>query len=195
MEIVATIAIFGFLNRWNDSMATQIEDEQFEFATKHLSEHWDAGKHQQEVVNPGSHEDRRLLEPAHHQQIRSQAFSASASEFGGGYYRGLARQEGDIVSSEYSCFIGFAETDLDGKLQTKRITHLYVVGCISKTCIEATVRNAVDLAYHGTVVTDAMAAFSPTEHNLAVEHSFRLIAHATATTKQVVQQLADSVQH
>jgi len=45
VEIVATIAIFGFLNRWNDSMATQLEDKPYEFATQYLSEHWEAGKH------------------------------------------------------------------------------------------------------------------------------------------------------
>ena len=45
VEIVATIAIFGFLNRWNDSMATQLEDEPLEFAEKHLGDHWEAGKH------------------------------------------------------------------------------------------------------------------------------------------------------
>lgn len=45
VEIVAYIAAFGFLNRWNDSMATQLEDQPFEFANEHLSEHWVAGKH------------------------------------------------------------------------------------------------------------------------------------------------------
>jgi len=45
VEIVATIAIFGFLNRWNDSMATQLEAEPLKFASEHLSENWEAGKH------------------------------------------------------------------------------------------------------------------------------------------------------
>lgn len=45
VEIVATIAVFGFLNRWNDSMATTLEDEPFDFAKKNLSDHWEAGKH------------------------------------------------------------------------------------------------------------------------------------------------------
>ena len=43
VEIVATIAIFGFLNRWNDSMATKLEDEPLQFAQAHLSATWDAG--------------------------------------------------------------------------------------------------------------------------------------------------------
>ncbi len=45
VEIVATVAIFGFLNRWNDSMATQLEDAPLEFAQTHLTNHWDPGKH------------------------------------------------------------------------------------------------------------------------------------------------------
>lgn len=46
IEIVSTIAIFGFLNRWNDSMATELEDKPLQFANKYLSENWEAGKHQ-----------------------------------------------------------------------------------------------------------------------------------------------------
>lgn len=46
VEIMATIAIFGFLNRWNDSLGTQLEEEPLRFAQEHLSERWEAGKHQ-----------------------------------------------------------------------------------------------------------------------------------------------------
>ncbi len=45
VEIVAMIAIFGFLNRWNDSMATELEDKPLAFAQQYLSENWEAGKH------------------------------------------------------------------------------------------------------------------------------------------------------
>ena len=45
VEIVSTIAVFGFLNRWNDSMATTLEAEPLQFATQHLSADWEAGKH------------------------------------------------------------------------------------------------------------------------------------------------------
>jgi alkylhydroperoxidase family enzyme len=45
IEIVATISIFGFLNRWNDSMATKLENKPLQFAQTHLSNTWDAGKH------------------------------------------------------------------------------------------------------------------------------------------------------
>jgi uncharacterized peroxidase-related enzyme len=46
VEIVATIALFGFLNRWNDTMATPLEDEPIEIGEKHLaSQGWSVGKH------------------------------------------------------------------------------------------------------------------------------------------------------
>ena len=46
VEIVGVIAMFGFLNRWNDTFATPLEDEPLEFGETHLSPHgWDATKH------------------------------------------------------------------------------------------------------------------------------------------------------
>lgn len=46
VEIVGTIALFGFLNRWNDTMATPLEDQPLHFGETHLAAHgWDAGKH------------------------------------------------------------------------------------------------------------------------------------------------------
>jgi AhpD family alkylhydroperoxidase len=48
IEIVATVSIFGFLNRWNDSMATELEAEPLQFANQYLSQNWEAGKHQKQ---------------------------------------------------------------------------------------------------------------------------------------------------
>jgi uncharacterized peroxidase-related enzyme len=46
VEIVATISLFGWLNRWNDTMATELEDEPTAFASGALTGHgWEAGKH------------------------------------------------------------------------------------------------------------------------------------------------------
>jgi uncharacterized peroxidase-related enzyme len=46
VEIVGVIALFGFLNRWNDTFATPLEDAPLDFGEKHLaSQGWDAGKH------------------------------------------------------------------------------------------------------------------------------------------------------
>lgn len=46
VEIVAVIALIGFHNRFNDTMATPLEDEPTHFAQKHLAPHgWAPGKH------------------------------------------------------------------------------------------------------------------------------------------------------
>ena len=46
VEILGVISLFGFLNRWNDSMGTSIEDGAVESAEKYLSKNgWNKGKH------------------------------------------------------------------------------------------------------------------------------------------------------
>ena len=47
IEIVAVISLFGFLNRWNDTMATTLESGPKHFASDQLAPHgWVAGKHE-----------------------------------------------------------------------------------------------------------------------------------------------------
>jgi alkylhydroperoxidase family enzyme len=46
VEIVAIISVFGFLNRWNDTMGTPLEDEPLETGERFLSDSgWTPGKH------------------------------------------------------------------------------------------------------------------------------------------------------
>ena len=47
VEIVASIALFGFLNRWNDTMATELEELPAEVAKDIIGDSfgWEAGKH------------------------------------------------------------------------------------------------------------------------------------------------------
>jgi uncharacterized peroxidase-related enzyme len=46
VEIVGVIAMFGFLNRWNDTFATPLEDSPLEFGERHLAtQGWSVGKH------------------------------------------------------------------------------------------------------------------------------------------------------
>lgn len=47
VEIAAVVALFGFMNRWNDTMATPLEEEPIEVGEKHLARHgWKIGKHE-----------------------------------------------------------------------------------------------------------------------------------------------------
>jgi len=60
IEIVAVISVSGWLNRWNDTIATVTDQVAVDFATEHLSEvGWDIGKHvgaphEQRKTNPAS---------------------------------------------------------------------------------------------------------------------------------------------
>lgn len=46
VDMLAVISLFGFLNRWNDTLATPLESGPTEVAEKLLSERgWEAGKH------------------------------------------------------------------------------------------------------------------------------------------------------
>lgn len=46
VQIVAAISLFGYLNRWNDTMSTTLEPEPLAYATEHLSARgWTVGKH------------------------------------------------------------------------------------------------------------------------------------------------------
>ena len=46
VEILGVIALFGYLNRWNDSMGSALEDLPMQAGEKYLRPSgWDAGKH------------------------------------------------------------------------------------------------------------------------------------------------------
>lgn len=46
VEIIAVIAYFGFMNRYNDTLATPLEEEPVHVAEKHIARHgWKQGKH------------------------------------------------------------------------------------------------------------------------------------------------------
>jgi uncharacterized peroxidase-related enzyme len=51
VEMLAVVGLFGFLNRWNDTMATELEEEPHGFAAASYGERWQLGKHGAE----GSH--------------------------------------------------------------------------------------------------------------------------------------------
>jgi hypothetical protein len=53
VEVAAPVAYFGFMNRFNDTMATPLENEPAEFAGKHSAAHgWNIGKHRPQNLGP-----------------------------------------------------------------------------------------------------------------------------------------------
>jgi len=46
VEIIAAISTFGFFNRWNDTLATELESSPLQFASENLADAgWNVGKH------------------------------------------------------------------------------------------------------------------------------------------------------
>jgi alkylhydroperoxidase family enzyme len=46
-EILAVVSVYGFFNRWNDSLATPLEIAPKTFAQEHLGSHgWEPGRHE-----------------------------------------------------------------------------------------------------------------------------------------------------
>lgn len=45
VELLAVIGLFGFLNRWNDSVATELEQIPRGLASRAYGDHWEPGKH------------------------------------------------------------------------------------------------------------------------------------------------------
>jgi len=136
---------------------------------------------------PNGLEGRKYLHPTQFLQEKSHIFAEGKA--GGKFLPELAPVEGDIISSEHSCSSGFAGTDLHVQLQGRGITHLIIIGLITNSCIEATARSAVDLGYHVTLVTDAVAAFSPVEHNLAIRETYPRIGHLVTDTSSLLETL------
>ncbi|MGB0776854.1 MAG: carboxymuconolactone decarboxylase family protein [Flavobacteriaceae bacterium] len=47
VEMLGVISLFGYLNRWNDSMGTSLEDDAVSSGEQYLGKHgWNKGKHQ-----------------------------------------------------------------------------------------------------------------------------------------------------
>jgi hypothetical protein len=46
VDVVSVIAFFGFLNRWNDTVATTLEQQPLHYGRERLAARgWEAGKH------------------------------------------------------------------------------------------------------------------------------------------------------
>lgn len=139
----------------------------------------------------GSYAERKYLSPTHVAQL-GPGHMLSQGTWGGDYAEGLAPIEDEFVASEHACSSGFAGTNLHDNLTENGITHLIVVGMITNSCIEATVRSAIDLDYHVTLATDAVAAFSPLEQEQATKERYPLLGHVVSTTENIIQKLKTS---
>lgn len=121
----------------------------------------------------------------------SQYLSRLTHFFANGRYGGRFRDElapapGDFVATEHHVSSGFTGTDLDAYLRSIGATDLMVCGLLTNTCVESTVRHAVDLGYRVTVLSDAVASWSPADHRAALDGSLPKVAHGVIATEKFV---------
>jgi nicotinamidase-related amidase len=137
---------------------------------------------------PGDYESWKHIAP-----IQKAAWSRKTFEYGtwGGEFRTeFAPQSGDIVAQEHWCSSGFANTDLDLLLKRHGIQELIVAGLIAHTCVESTVRFAVELGYDVTLVKDATADYSVEFMHAALVTNLPNYASAIVTTEEVAESLS-----
>ncbi|MBV9086314.1 MAG: cysteine hydrolase, partial [Acidobacteriaceae bacterium] len=107
---------------------------------------------------PGDYETWKYIAPTQKSAWSHKAFESGT--WGGEIRPEFVPRPSDIVAQEHWCSSGFANTDLDLLLKKHGIHKLIIIGLITTTCLEATVRFAAELGYEVTVVKDATADFS-----------------------------------
>jgi nicotinamidase-related amidase len=136
----------------------------------------------------GDYENWKYIAPIQGLALRSRAFEHGT--WGGEIASSFAPRPGEILVSEHWCSSGFANTDLDLQLKKHGIQRLIVIGLIAHTCVEATVRFAVELGYDVTVVKDATADYSDLEMRAALEVNLPNYASAIAPTSEIVSRIS-----
>ena len=96
-----------------------------------------------------------------------------------------------LPDSEYqACSSGFANTDLDQQLKAHGTHRLIVIGLITNTCVEATVRFGAELGYDVTVVRDATASYSEEEMHATLDLNLPNYASAIVTTSELLESIS-----
>jgi ureidoacrylate peracid hydrolase len=80
----------------------------------------------------------------------------------------LAPLDDELVLPKTSTSV-FISTPIDYILRNLGITHLIVSGLLTDQCVESAVRDACDLGYLVTLVTDACATYTPEQQEYALK--------------------------
>jgi ureidoacrylate peracid hydrolase len=140
---------------------------------------------------PGDYETWKSMAPVQQSAWTSKAFEYGT--WGGEIRREFEPQPGDIVASEHWCSSGFANTDLDLLLKRHGIQRVIVMGLIAHTCVESTVRFAVELGYEVTMVTDATADYSDEQMHAALDVNIPRYASAMVTAREAVESMGSTL--
>ncbi len=95
--------------------------------------------------------------------------------------------QGDEICLPKSSSSVFISTHLDYILRNLGMKQLVICGCLTDQCVESAIRDACDLGYLVTQITDACATYSPQRH----DHSLQTIQGycRQRTTQQLLTEL------
>lgn len=129
--------------------------------------------------------------PAYFERFGPAFGDAVAASLGRGTHGYALGDELDVRSEDlrveknrYSAFIQGA-SDLDGELRRRGIDSVVVVGTLTNVCCEATVRDAMMLNYRAVLVSDASAALSDEEHNMALANVLTTFGDVLSTDEVI----------
>ena len=89
----------------------------------------------------------------------------------------LKPQPEDIVVEGKRGLDGFASTNLDFILRSRKIETIALGGFLTNCCVESTMRTAYELGYDVITIKDCAATFSEEAHRGALEHDFPMFSH------------------
>jgi ureidoacrylate peracid hydrolase len=137
---------------------------------------------------PGDYDGWKYWSPI--QRRNEQVHIFADGTWGGTFREEFVPRTGDVVAQEHWCSSGFANTDLDLQLKKHGIHRLIVIGLIANTCIDSTVRFAVELGYEVTLIKDATAAFKWEEMAATLEINLPLYAESIISSGELLEQLS-----
>src|SRR5258708_35573562 len=89
----------------------------------------------------------------------------------------LKPQPEDIVVEGKRGLDGFATTNLDFILRSRKIDTIALGGFLTNCCVESTMRTGYDLGYNGITIKDFAATVSEQAQSGAIEHDFPMFSH------------------
>ena len=98
---------------------------------------------------------------------------------------GLQPHDHRITKRTWGAFTG---TDLEAYLRTQGVTQVVIVGIATRASVESTARQAFDLGFHVTLVTDAMTDRSLDVHQNSVNNIFPRLGE-TGSTQDILRLL------
>jgi ureidoacrylate peracid hydrolase len=96
----------------------------------------------------------------------------------------------DIVIEGKRGLDGFATTNLDFILRSRKIDTIALGGFLTNCCVESTMRTGYELGYNVITLKDCAATVSEQAQNGAIEHDFPMFSHPM-THEEFVSALAE----